>query len=58
MINSQFGTVVFQIRLTTPVNEELLNKHGMNGMMDSDEVYSSPGYMDPSNFTSRIYVRV
>lgn len=47
-----------KVCLTTAVNEELLTRRGMNGLMDSDEVYASAGYMDPNNFSSHICVKV
>ena len=47
-----------QICLTTAVNEELLTRRGMNGFMNSDEVYASAGYMDPNTFSSHICVKV
>jgi hypothetical protein len=40
------------------VNEDLLGEMGWNGMMDSDEVYASSGYMDPNNFSSNVCVKV
>ena len=46
-----------KVRLTTPVNEEILSQRGLNGFMDSDEVYASAGYMDPNAFTSNVYVK-
>ena len=30
---------------------------GWNGMMDSDEVYATAGYMDPNNFSSNVCVK-
>eukprot|EP00095_Tigriopus_kingsejongensis_P002053 maker-scaffold254_size236139-snap-gene-1.12 protein:Tk02053 transcript:maker-scaffold254_size236139-snap-gene-1.12-mRNA-1 annotation:"1-phosphatidylinositol -bisphosphate phosphodiesterase gamma-1" len=45
------------VKLTTPINQDILSKRGLNGLMDSDEVYASSGYMDPSNFTSNICVK-
>lgn len=47
-----------KVRLTTPVNEDMLSKRGLNGFMDSDDVYASAGYMDPNSFSSNICVRV
>lgn len=46
------------VKLSTPINQDILTKHGLNGLMDSDEVYASSGYMDPSNFSSNINVKV
>ncbi|TRY67123.1 hypothetical protein TCAL_13126 [Tigriopus californicus] len=45
------------VKLSTPINQDVLSKRGLNGLMDSDEVYASSGYMDPSNFTSNINVK-
>lgn len=47
-----------QVYLTTPINEEILSKQGLNGFMDSDEVYASAGYMDPNAFVSNVCVKV
>ena len=47
-----------QVRLTTPVNEDVMAEMGWNGMMDSDEVYATAGYMDPNNFSSHVCVKV
>ena len=47
-----------QVRLTTPVNEDVMAEMGWNGMMDSDEVYATAGYMDPNNFLSNVCVKV
>ena len=46
------------MRLTTPVNEDVMAEMGWNGMMDSDEVYATAGYMDPNNFSSHVCVKV
>jgi hypothetical protein len=51
--------VYIKVRLSTPVNEDILMRLGLNGTMDSDEVYSSSAYyMDPNTFTSNICVKV
>ena len=46
------------MRLTTAVNEDILSRQGLNGFMDSDEVYASSGYMDPNTFCSNVCVKV
>ncbi|XP_026461252.1 1-phosphatidylinositol 4,5-bisphosphate phosphodiesterase gamma-1-like [Ctenocephalides felis] len=44
-----------KIKLTTPVNEQLVRRMALEN--DDGCVYGTPGYMDPSAFTSKITVK-
>ena len=59
--------VLFQIRLTEPISKDMVARRTMfnggmmindsDGLMDSDEVYASQGYMDPNSFISNTCVK-